>query len=66
MKVHEVADIIVQPQYGYGDREQEGQKAVIPPNSTLHYTAELVELQKVPLYHESVICGKAADIQLQQ
>lgn len=48
MKVHEVADITVQPQYGYTDQEQqEGLLAAIPANSTLQYTVELVELHKV-------------------
>ena len=54
MKVHESAEITVLPQYGYGDQEQEGQKAAIPPNSTLQYTAELVALQKVlPSLHHT-------------
>lgn len=46
MKVHEVAEITVQPQYGYKGQNHEGQKAPVPANSTLQYMVELVELHK--------------------
>lgn len=57
MKVHEVAEIVVQPQYGYQGQEHEGQKAAIPANSTLQYTVELVELHKVrPASNVTALC----------
>lgn len=47
MKLQEVAEVTVQPEYGYSTEQHEGQQAAVPPNSTLHYTVELLELQKV-------------------
>ena len=52
MKLNEVAEVIVQPQYGFGSEEHAEPEATIPANSTLFYTVELVELTKVP----SCIC----------
>ena len=47
MKLQEVAEVTVQPQYGYSTEQHDGQQAPVPPNSTLHYIVELAELQKV-------------------
>lgn len=49
LKLNEVAEVIVQPQYGFGDEEHQVPEATIPANSTLFYTVELAELSKVPL-----------------
>ena len=48
MKLNEVAEVIVQPQYGFGVEEHQVPEATIPANSTLFYTVELAELNKVP------------------
>ena len=50
MKLSEVAEVIVQPQYGFGSQEHQAPQATIPADSTLFYTVELVELSKVCLY----------------
>lgn len=47
MRLSEVAEVIVQPQYGYGSQEHQLPQATIPANSTLFYNVELVELTKV-------------------
>ena len=47
MKVGEVAEIIVQPQHGFGSEQHQASHGTVPPNSTLVYTVELVELHKV-------------------
>ncbi len=47
MKLSEVAEVIVQPQYGFGSDPHQASQASVPPNSTLCYTVELVELYKV-------------------
>ncbi len=47
MKLSEVAEVIVQPQYGFGSDPHQAPQATVPPNSTLCYTVELVELHKV-------------------
>ncbi|KAL0047086.1 hypothetical protein WJX82_006178 [Trebouxia sp. C0006] len=46
MKLSEVAEVIVQPQYGFGSDPHQAPQATVPPNSTLCYTVELVELHK--------------------
>lgn len=48
MKLSEVAEVIIQPQYGFGSEEHQVPEATIPANSTLFYTVELAELHKVP------------------
>ena len=48
MKLNEVAEVIVQPRYGFGVEEHQVPEATIPANSTLFYTVELAELNKVP------------------
>ena len=47
MKLSEVAEVIIQPQYGFGGEQHQAPQASIPANSVLYYTAELVELNKV-------------------
>lgn len=47
MKLHEVAEVVVQPQYGYGSEEHQTPETTIPANSTLFYTVELTDLGKV-------------------
>ena len=47
MKLSEVAQVIIQPQYGFGDEEHQAPHATVPPGSTLLYDIELVELHKV-------------------
>ncbi len=47
MKLSEVAEVIVQPQYGFGSDPHQAPQATVPPSSTLCYTVELVELHKV-------------------
>ncbi len=47
MKLSEVAEVIVQPQYGFGSEQHQAAHGTVPPNSILFYTAELVELHKV-------------------
>lgn len=51
MKLSEVAQITVQPQYGFGGEEHQAALALVPPNSTLLYEVELVELHKVRFRH---------------
>ena len=48
MKLSEVAEVVIQPQYGFGSKEHQVPEATIPANSTLFYTVELAELNKVP------------------
>lgn len=43
----ETVEVTVAPEYGYVDAEHRGSVGVVPPNSTLHYTFELLEVQKV-------------------
>ena len=57
MKLNEVAEVIVQPQYGFGNAEHQVPEATIPANSTLFYTVELAELNKVPLCHSVTHCA---------
>ena len=47
MKLKETAEVIVQPQYGFGDEQHEAPQATVPAGSTLTYTVQLVELHKV-------------------
>ena len=47
MKLSEVAQVIIQPQYGFGAEQHQAAQATVPSDSTLFYTVELVELQKV-------------------
>ena len=57
MKLGEVAQVIVQPQYGFGSEQHQAAQATVPSNSTLSYTVELMELQKVrPGSHAVVAC----------
>lgn len=49
MKLSGVAEVIVQPQYGFGSDPHQTPQATVPPNSNLCYTVELVELHKVTL-----------------
>ena len=51
MKLSEVAEVIVQPQYGFGSEPHQAPQATVPPISTLCYTVELVELHKVRFAH---------------
>jgi len=39
-------EVTVAPEYGYGDKEQQCTLGTVPPNSTLHYTVELLEVVK--------------------
>lgn len=41
----EVAEITVQPSYGFGDEETQKDKAIVPAGSTVQYTVELVDLE---------------------
>ena len=50
MKLAEVAEVIIQPQYGFGSEQHQAPQGTVPPSSVLHYTAELVELQKVKCF----------------
>lgn len=57
MKLGEVAQVIVQPQYGFGSEQHQAAQATVPANSTLFYTVELMELHKVqPGSHAAVSC----------
>eukprot|EP00897_Mesotaenium_endlicherianum_P005560 jgi/Mesen1/5031/ME000025S04430 len=46
MKKGEVASVTVSPQYGFGDKEEKKDLAVVPPGSTLEYEVELVDFVK--------------------
>lgn len=50
MKLNEVAEVVVQPQYGFGSQEHQLPQATVPADSILFYNVELVELSKVCLY----------------
>ena len=60
MKLSEVAQVIIQPQYGFGDKEHQAAAAPVPANSVLTYEVELVELHKVifscPHIEHKVLC----------
>ncbi len=43
----EVVEASIAPEYGFGDAEHQGALATVPPNSRLHYTVELLSMQKV-------------------
>ena len=47
MKVGEKAEIAIQPQYAFGAEASQQPKAVVPPQSTVVYTLELVDMEKV-------------------
>lgn len=56
MKLGELAEVIIQPQYGFGSEEHQLPQATIPANSTLFYTLQLVELNKVPSCAVALLC----------
>jgi FKBP-type peptidyl-prolyl cis-trans isomerase len=43
----ETVELMISPEYGYGAEEHKGSVGVVPPKSTLHYTLELLEVEKV-------------------
>jgi len=47
MKVGERAEIVIQPQYAFGAEASKQPQAVVPPQSTVVYTLELVDVEKV-------------------
>ena len=47
MKVGEKAEIVIQPQYAFGPEASRQPLAVVPPQSTVVYTLELVDMEKV-------------------
>ena len=47
MKVGEKAEIVIQPQYAFGAEASKQPQAVVPPQSTVVYTLELVDMEKV-------------------
>ena len=47
MKVGEKAEVVVQPQYAFGEAASQQPLAVVPPRSTVVYTVELVAMTKV-------------------
>ncbi|BDA45510.1 Peptidyl-prolyl cis-trans isomerase FKBP62 [Coccomyxa sp. Obi] len=46
MNEDEVMEIRVAPEYGFGDKEEKRPLGTVPPNSTLLYTVELLEVIK--------------------
>ena len=49
MRVGEKAEIAIQPQYAFGAEASRQPLAVVPPQSTVVYTLELVDMEKVRL-----------------
>lgn len=47
MKQGEKAEVVIQPQYAFGDNASKQPLAVVPPHATVVYTVELVEMTKV-------------------
>jgi FK506-binding protein 4/5 len=47
MKKGEVALLTIAPEYAFGSSESQQELAVVPPNSTVSYEAELVSFDKV-------------------
>ncbi len=47
MKVGEKAEIAIQPQYAFGAEASQQPEAIVPPQSTVVYTLELVDMEKV-------------------
>lgn len=45
MVKEEVAEITVQPSYGFGDKETQREKAAVPAGATVKYTVELLSLE---------------------
>ena len=43
----ETFEVSVAPEYGFGDHEQKRSLATVPANSQLHYTVEILDVQKV-------------------
>lgn len=58
MKLSEVAQVIIQPQYGFGDKEHQATATTVPANSILTYEIELVELHKAKEGYEMEIPEK--------
>ncbi|KAJ7570465.1 hypothetical protein O6H91_01G120900 [Diphasiastrum complanatum] len=46
MKKGEIALVTIAPEYGFGEAATQRDLAIVPPNSTLHYTVELVSFVK--------------------
>lgn len=47
MKKGEVALLTIAPEYAFSSTESQQELAVVPPNTTVHYEAELVSFVKV-------------------
>jgi hypothetical protein len=45
----ETFEVSIDPEYGFGDREEKRALATVAPNSQLHYTVEILEIHKVRL-----------------
>ena len=43
----ETFEVTVAPEYGFGDQEVERPQGTVPPNSQLHYTVQILEIEKV-------------------
>ena len=43
----ETFEVTVAPEYGYGDQEVKRPGGVVPPNSQLLYTVQILEIEKV-------------------
>ncbi len=55
----EVFEVTVAPEYGYGDKEEHRSLGTVPPNSTLHYTVELLEVTKVRIWSHLFIFSQS-------
>ena len=45
----ETFEVTVAPEYGFGNQEVKRAQAAVPPNSQLHYTVQILEIEKVCL-----------------
>ena len=43
----ETFEVTVAPEYGFGDQEVKRAQAAVPPNTQLHYTVQILEIEKV-------------------
>lgn len=55
MKQGEVAQIIINHEYGFGNAKTVTDLAVVPPLSTLYYEVELVAFTKVRMVQQYLI-----------
>ena len=62
----ETFKVTMAPEYGFGDEEVKRARGTVPPNSQLHYTVQILEIEKVwaspkPCQEDLVLLSVTAD-----